>query len=182
MKRDQTPSLAPLVAFGPITLSADNTPAAIDIGGAGSATLLIGVGVGGITFDGTNKVEFKLTHCDTSGGTYVAVVDDDVVLSDNADTIVGTGGIVKSLIAAHASADITKIGYVGNKRFPETARRFQRHARHRHADRRQCHQGPLGPRRPVVTTDRLCVASPAARRRRGLPSNYEHRNRHTADR
>lgn len=103
-------------AYGPITASADNTPAAVDLINSDSATILIAVGVGGITFDATNKIEFKVTHSDDNS-TYTAVAAADVVLGTNADTSVGTGGIVKSLIAAHAAADVTKVGYIGGKRY-----------------------------------------------------------------
>ncbi|TFL16459.1 hypothetical protein DR046_20100 [Jannaschia formosa] len=92
--------------------NADNTPAEIALGKAGSATILIEVGVGGITFSATNKVEFKLTHADTAGGTYAAVEQADVV-----GVTVGAGGIVRSLVEAHATPSVTKIGYVGRKGF-----------------------------------------------------------------
>jgi hypothetical protein len=98
------------------TLAADNTPAAIDILGFDGAKLLIQVGVGGITFDGTNKVEFKVTHSDDDS-TYTAVAAADVILGSLADSSVGTGGIVKSLIAAHATPDISIVDYIGGKRY-----------------------------------------------------------------
>jgi len=103
--------LEPVVAFGPVALAADNTPAAIDLDGYRAALLLIAVGAGGITFDATNKVEFKLTHSEDDS-TYVAVTDADVV-----GVTVGSGGIVKSLVAAHAAASVTEIGYIGGKRY-----------------------------------------------------------------
>jgi hypothetical protein len=110
--RDLVNSLAAAVLIPAATYAADNTPAKVDLLGFEGAMIAIHVGVGGITFDGTNKVEFKLTHSDDDT-TYTAVTADDVQGVDS----VGTGGIVKSLIAAHAAADITKIGYVGGKRY-----------------------------------------------------------------
>lgn len=115
MKRDNF-DLLPALVFGPVTLAADNTPAAVDLVGCNSADIQIGVGIGGITFDATNKVEFKITHSDDDS-TYAAVGADDVILGTNADASVGTGGIVKSLIAAHAAADLTRVAYIGNKRY-----------------------------------------------------------------
>lgn len=115
MNRDLEPHLKPVVAIAPAALDADNTPAAVDLIGYHAALLLIQVGVGGITFDATNKVEFKLTHADADD-VYSAVTDADVVLGQGADASVGTGGIVKSLVAAHAAADVTVIGYRGSKR------------------------------------------------------------------
>jgi hypothetical protein len=110
--RDLVNSLAAAVAIPAATYAADNTPAKVDLLGFEGAMIDIHVGVGGITFDASNKVEFKLTHSDDNT-TYTAVADADV---QNVDSV-GTGGIVKSLIAAHAAADITKIGYVGGKRY-----------------------------------------------------------------
>ncbi|QDM14584.1 hypothetical protein [Tardiphaga sp. vice278] len=109
--RDLASNLKVVQVLGPDSLSADNTPIAIDRGGFETAMLTIGVGVGGITFTNTNKIEFVLTHSDDDV-TYVAVTDDDV------QGVTGTtGGIVKSLKTAHAAADIIKIGYVGDRRF-----------------------------------------------------------------
>lgn len=106
--------------LGPISLAADNAPAAFDLQGFASAVLGINVGIGGITFDGTNKIEFKLSHGDTSTvGAHVAVTaaDVDILNPDGTKGVVGAGGIVRSLIAAHAAPTVTKVGYIGNKRF-----------------------------------------------------------------
>lgn len=109
--RDLNSNLALAVALPAAVYSADNTPAAIDLAGFDSAVLAISVGVGGITFSGTNKIEFVITHSD-DGTTYTAVTDADL------RGVTGTSnGIVKSLIAAHAAADVTRIGYIGGKRY-----------------------------------------------------------------
>jgi hypothetical protein len=100
-----------VIAIGPATLAADNTPAAVDMRDYTARMLELAIGVGGITFDGTNKIEFKLTHSDDDS-TYT-----DVAQSDVQGVTVATGGIVKSLVAAHASADLTRVGYVGGKRY-----------------------------------------------------------------
>lgn len=94
------------------TYDADNTPVAADLLGFESAEIAIAVGVGGITFTTSNKVEFKLTHSDNNSD-YTAVTIDDMLGLDS----VGTGGIIKSLIAAHAAASVTRIGYRGGKRY-----------------------------------------------------------------
>lgn len=95
----------------PAVLAADNTPVGIDLAGYDSAALLIHVGAGGITFNGTNKVEFKLTHSDDDS-TYEPVTADDVQ-----NATVDAGGIVYALKAAHPDTTVSKIGYIGNKRF-----------------------------------------------------------------
>lgn len=99
-------------AIGAVVLSADNTPAAIDLQGYNSAEIVLAIGIGGITFDATNKVEFKLTHSDDDS-TYEAVDIDDVLGLDT----VGTGGIIKSLVAAHAAAACYRVGYIGGRRY-----------------------------------------------------------------
>lgn len=109
--RDLVNNVKVVQAIEPATFSADNTPAAVDRLGFETAMLAIHVGAGGITFTGTNKIEFVLTHSDDDV-TYTAVTDADV------QGVTGvTNGIVKALKTAHAAADVTKIGYVGDKRF-----------------------------------------------------------------
>jgi hypothetical protein len=106
--------------LGPVSLSADNTPVAFDLQGFNAAMLAIAVGIGGITFTSGNKIEFKLRHGDTStAGEHTAVADADVdiLLPDGTKGSVASGGIVRSLTAAHAASTVTKVGYVGNKRY-----------------------------------------------------------------
>jgi hypothetical protein len=104
-------SAAVLVAAA--ALNADNTPVAVDLQGYEGCEIFIAVGAGGITFDGTNKVEFKLRHGDTSTvGAHAAVEQDDVL-----GAVVASGGIVKALTAAHASASVYRVGYIGGKRY-----------------------------------------------------------------
>jgi hypothetical protein len=97
------------------TYAADNTPAAVDNLGYREATITLHVGVGGITFSGTNKIEFVLTHSDDDS-TYSAVSDTDLVLDSYAPATISSG-IVRALTAAHAAATVQKIGYVGGKRY-----------------------------------------------------------------
>lgn len=115
MKR-QINYVEPGQVFGPVAMNADNTPATVNLQGFDGAKLLIHVGIGGITFDASNKIEFKLTHSDDDSA-YTAVGSGDVLLGTNADASVGTGGIVKSLVAAHSAASITEVDYIGGKRY-----------------------------------------------------------------
>lgn len=110
--RDLYSNLGIAIAIPAATYDADNTPAAVDLLGFDSALVELSIGVGGITFSGTNKVEFKLTHSDDNSS-YDAVTLADVQGVES----VGTGGIIKSLTAAHAAASVTKVGYVGNRRY-----------------------------------------------------------------
>ncbi|WP_186397673.1 hypothetical protein [Stappia sp. TSB10GB4] len=111
--RDLISNLGVMIAIPPAAYDADNTPSAIDLRGFDGAVFAIHVGSGGITFSETNKVEFKLTHADEEDGDYTAVTAADV---QGVDTV-GTGGIVKTLNAAHATATVTKVGYIGGKPF-----------------------------------------------------------------
>src|SRR3546814_15144507 len=70
------------------------------------------VGVGGITFTGANKIEFKLTHSDDDAS-YEAVDVGDVLGVES----VGTGGIVQALTSAHAAASAYRFGYTGVQRY-----------------------------------------------------------------
>ncbi|BBF92120.1 hypothetical protein [Blastochloris tepida] len=111
--RSLSPNLGPVLAIGPATLSVDNAPVAIDLAGFNAAAILIAVGASGIAFDATNKIEFVLKHGDTATlAEHTAVAPADVV-----DATVAAGGIVKALTAAHPAADVTKLSYVGGKRF-----------------------------------------------------------------
>jgi hypothetical protein len=112
MRFDQSEALSAGVLLPAAAYNADNTPASFDIGKADACTVLIEVGVGGITFSGSNKVEFILTHSDVTGSGFTAVTQADVV-----GVTVGTGGIVRELVAAHASPSVTVIGYRGRKQF-----------------------------------------------------------------
>lgn len=103
---------SPAILIPPAEYDDDTVPAAVDITGFKSALIEIAVGAGGITFSGTNKIEFKLTHADAADGDYTAVAQADI-----AGAVVGTGGIIKALTAAHATPTVTKVGYHGGKRF-----------------------------------------------------------------
>ncbi len=100
-----------VVAIGAATLSADNTPAAIDLRGYDAAEILLDIGVGGITFSGTNKIEFVLTHSDDDVS-YANVTTDDML-----GVTIASGGIIKALVAAHASAGVYRFGYKGGRRY-----------------------------------------------------------------
>ena len=109
--RDIISNIAVASVIAPSPYDADNTPAAIDLKGFDSAMLAIHVGAGGISFNGTNKIEFKLSHSDDDA-TYEPVTDADV------QGVAGvTSGIVLALKTAHPDPSVTRVGYVGNRRF-----------------------------------------------------------------
>jgi hypothetical protein len=106
------------------TYSTDQTSTSIDTSlyNYKALTLALEIGAGGITFTGTNRVDFVVTHSDDDSN-YVAVTDDDVVIPYSTTLTVAlmgatpATGVVKALIAAHASADVSYIGYRGKKRY-----------------------------------------------------------------
>jgi hypothetical protein len=110
--RDIHSALKVVNAIEAATLAADNTPPAIDTLGYNAVELLLMIGVGGITFTGTNKIEFVLTHSDDNS-TYTAVTAADMLGGQT----VATGGIIKSLVAAHSAANSYRFGYKGGKRY-----------------------------------------------------------------
>lgn len=100
-----------VLAIAAAVYTDDNTPANIDLAGHKSAEVVLLVGAGGITFNGTNKIEFKLTHSD-DGSSFSPVTAVDVLGVEP-----GEGGIIKALTAAHATAAAYRFGYVGGKRY-----------------------------------------------------------------
>jgi len=111
--RDLHDNLSPISMIDAAVLAADNTPTVIDLRGYQSAMVMIWAGAGGITFSGTNKIEFVLEHS-TDNSTWAAVAQSDVV-----GTTVASGGIVRSFVAAKAAADTTatKMSYIGARRY-----------------------------------------------------------------
>ena len=107
-----------LVTHWEAALAVDTTPTAQDLLGYEGATVLTYVGVGGITFTASNKLEIKLLHGDDATyGNAVAVESTDVIMPFG-ETL-GTGGIIRSFTAEKAAADteMHKVGYVGKKRY-----------------------------------------------------------------
>lgn len=102
--------VSPAYLIAPAALAADNTPAAVSILGFEGVRVHVLVGVGGITFDATNKIEFKLLAGGATVGAHVAVAAADV------EFVTGdawaTGGIIRSLVAAHAAATAYVYDYV----------------------------------------------------------------------
>lgn len=96
---------------GAAVLDDDPTPVVAEMSGFESAEIAIDVGIGGITFTTTNKVEFVAEHSD-DGTTYDKVTDADMLgVSGISD------GIIKALTAAHAAAAVYRYGYRGARRY-----------------------------------------------------------------
>lgn len=98
--------------------SANNTPVAVDVSEARDATIVLSIGVGGITFTSTNKIEFELTHS-SDGTNYANVESRDVVGVGEI-----SGGVICALKEAHATAEVVKYGYVGGKKYIKLLAKF----------------------------------------------------------
>lgn len=110
--KDLHSGLTVAAAIDAATLTDDNTPEAVDLRGFKGAEIILAIGAGGITFSDTDKIEFTLIHSDDDSS-YEAVTVDDLL----GVAAVGEGGIVKALVAAHATAAVYRFGYVGTRRY-----------------------------------------------------------------
>lgn len=83
----------------------------------GSVTFATYVGAGGIPFSSTNRIDF-IVYDSPDNSTWTVVADYFLILPPGAAAPGGTG-IVRSIIAAHASADTTMplYGYVGKQQY-----------------------------------------------------------------
>jgi hypothetical protein len=98
-------------AVGPAVLAATTMGAVIDLIGYQSASISIAVGVGGIAFDATNKIDFRLMHSE-DGVTFDPIIDAYV------QGVTGiVNGIIRTLNTPHPAADTFKVGYFGYRRF-----------------------------------------------------------------
>lgn len=110
--RDLYSNIDTALAIAPAAYSADHTGPAIDRSGFNSLALAISVGVGGITFSGSNKIEFVLQHSDEAASGFEPVTQKDVQ-----GVTLAAGGIVRALTAAHAAPSRTRLGYIGPRRY-----------------------------------------------------------------
>ncbi|RIA37481.1 hypothetical protein DFR49_3366 [Hephaestia caeni] len=117
--KDIHSGMALVSVIGAAVVSASTTPAAIDLQGYNAAEIVLAVGAGGITFSGTNKIEFVLTHSDDDD-TYVAVDASDVLGAVD----VGEGGVIKALTSAHADPTVHRFGYKGGRRYLKLLAKF----------------------------------------------------------
>ncbi len=76
--RDLAREISPVEAILPATLTSTPTAITIDLQGFDSLAFILRVGAGGITFDNTNRIDFRLQHS-TDNVTYTNVGPNDVV-------------------------------------------------------------------------------------------------------
>lgn len=117
-ERDGVSEMAVAVALAPAVYTADSNGPLVDMRDWRKATLVLSIGVGGITFSGVNRIDFVLMAGNDAGGSDLAnVTADDIINIDSVAPVSVTNGIVRSLTAAHAAATAQKIGYIGGKRY-----------------------------------------------------------------
>ena len=103
--------LSPAITLPAQTRTTDLTGTTVDLQGFGAAAFHLHIGVGGITFTGTDRIDFIVEHSD-DGAAWVPVAQTDI----SGATVTGSG-IVRSLVAAKAAADVQEIDYIGNRRY-----------------------------------------------------------------
>ena len=108
--RELAYGLTPSVLIAAASYDADTTPVSIDLAGYDGATIVLAIGVGGITFSGTNKIEFV---CEVSDDNQTWA---DAVTADFIGVTV-TDGIIRAVTAAKAAADVVNYRYVGDARY-----------------------------------------------------------------
>lgn len=109
--RDLHSNLSSILLIAPASPTSDTTPISVDNRGFGACMIMLYIGIGGITFTTSNKIEFILEHS-TDNASWSPVANSDVM-----GVTVATGGIVRSLTAAKAAADIQEMSYVGGLRY-----------------------------------------------------------------
>lgn len=114
--KDMHSVMSAIAGIGPVVLAADNTPAAIDTRGYDAVEILLGIGIGGITFTADDRITIELSHSDDNAAYEAPAITD---LLGVASVSAGASGysVVKSLVAAHAAAADYRFGYVGGKRY-----------------------------------------------------------------
>jgi len=109
--KDMHSNIALASLIGNEMLDADNVPDTVDLSGFKSAEIILAIGVGGIMFSGSNKIEFVLTHSNDDV-TYEPVADIDMLgVSGIAD------GIIMAVTEEHAAPANYRFGYKGNRRY-----------------------------------------------------------------
>ena len=114
--RDIASNLRQSVGLFPAVQTATPSVTAIDRKGFRGLALILQTGAGGITFTGTNKLDWIVEHSD-DGSSWTAVVAADLLTGQGTNPTVATGGIVESYTAAKAAASTNEYGYIGSKRY-----------------------------------------------------------------
>ena len=117
--RDLSNNIVGVASIAPVVLASDTDGTGVDLQGFESATVVLSVGIEGVTLSTTIKIEFELEES-TDNSTFTDVTSATSVT----ETSVGTGGL---FFTADGNADIpavTTIGYVGGARYIRVVANF----------------------------------------------------------
>ena len=105
--------------LAPAVLSATPTAPVFDLRDFKSAAFDLITGVGGITFTGTNRIDYVVEHSDDNS-TWAFVTQSDLIgltVAGTAVTAAITNGVVRSHATAHAAASACRFGYRRTRRY-----------------------------------------------------------------
>lgn len=113
--RDWSTRMATVSAINPAVYNDDAPVIAVDRSGFDSVTFVASIGIGGIAFTQTNRIDLIMEHSD-DGTTW-----DPVGATNVLNGAVDANGVVLSQRAAHAAATVHRFGYVdgiiGDRRY-----------------------------------------------------------------
>lgn len=124
-EKDAITGRAVAAMLDPAVYAATQAGALIDMFNYRRALFLIGIGVGGITFTGTNKIDLSLQVGNASDGSdLVAITAADLLSADGLLATPITNGIIRTLQSAKAAADVMMLSYIGGKRYAKLTATF----------------------------------------------------------
>jgi hypothetical protein len=110
----------------PTAVTVDLGPSATNIAagtpGFNALAIYILTGAGGITFNGSNYINWQMQYSDDNS-TWTYVPASDVRCGKSAWTL-GASGSLYLIQTAHASQDILEVGYIGGHRYIQVAPTF----------------------------------------------------------
>lgn len=110
---------SPLVSIAPQVATATVNGAWIDLQNFDAALIEFIVGIGGITFTGSNYINLTVEHSD-DGSTALTPAATDFGYAGIGGTqqiTVGASGVIRTINAAHAAPSLTYVAYLGGKRY-----------------------------------------------------------------
>jgi hypothetical protein len=117
--KDLYSKITPVAAIAPVNVLDATTPTTLEIDLQGYNSAVVIISHGAKVEGDTGTIDFTMTHADDDGtgvaDSYASVSDDDVL------GVTPTEGVILNLATGAVAAAITKVGYVGGKRFIKIA-------------------------------------------------------------
>lgn len=104
--RDMHNNILPVVSLSDQNCKVSTIGTGIDLAGFGSAEVLFSVGVAGDTWAAGVKVKLEVYECDTVGGFYTKIDDDDLL-----------GAVAEWTTKTAHENKFYSVGYIGKKQF-----------------------------------------------------------------